>query len=53
MNTEVIHMNEVTPSDEKPLEHVVVIDKTSSLLPMLIAGLVLITIGMALVVAFA
>ena len=46
-------MNELNRSEEKPVEHVVVIDQTSSLLPMLIAGLVLITLGMALVVAFA
>lgn len=35
------------------IEHTVVTDQGSSLLPMLIAGLVLITIGMALVVAIA
>ncbi len=46
-------MNDVTRNEEKPQEHVVVIDQSSSLLPMLIAGLVLITIGMALVVAIA
>lgn len=47
------NMNDVTRIEEKQQEHVVVIDQTSSLLPMLIAGLVLITIGMALVVAIA
>lgn len=41
-------------ADKEPvIEHTVVMDQGSSLLPMLIAGLVLITIGMALVVAFA
>jgi hypothetical protein len=39
--------------DVKPAEHTVVLDQGSSLLPMLIGGLVMITIGMALVVAFA
>lgn len=42
-----------TEEREPVIEHTVVIDQGSSLLPMLIAGLVLITIGMALVVAFA
>jgi hypothetical protein len=40
--------------ESKPVTaHAVAMDQGSSLLPMLIAGIVLITIGMALVVAIA
>lgn len=46
-------MSNTTEENEPVIEHAVVMDAGSSLLPMLIAGLVLITIGMALVVAFA
>ncbi len=45
-------MSDKTPKAQKAVEHAVVIDQGSSLLPMLIAGLVMITIGMALVIAF-
>ena len=38
--------------DQPVIEHAVVMDKGSSLLPMLIAGLVMITLGMALAFAF-
>ena len=46
-------MSKKTEESLPVIEHVVVMDQGSSLLPMLIAGLVLITIGMAVVVAFA
>lgn len=46
-------MSNKTEENKPVVEHAVVMDQGSSLLPMLIAGLVLITIGMALVVAIA
>jgi hypothetical protein len=46
-------MSNESEDRNRAIEHAVVMDQGSSLLPMLIAGLVLITIGMALVVALA
>lgn len=45
-------MSNTTEENKPVIEHAVVMDEGSSLLPMLIAGLVMITLGMAVAFAF-
>jgi hypothetical protein len=45
-------MTDKTKNDKPSVEHAVVMDQGSSLLPMLIAGLVMITLGMAVAFVF-